>query len=161
MNRDELIFNWRHHFLTHGIDVQDAEAEMKRIERKYGKLTPAILLNASRTKRALFHKCFEWRDGVAAEKYRLQQARILINNIEVTIVRKGNDKIKIPFYEVVKDDRGKNKYTDVTSIINNPDNLAHIKVKAKRDLEYWKAKYEVYQELSSAIHQVDEALIMI
>lgn len=160
MNRDDLIFNWRHQFLNHGIDVQDAETEMKRIERKYGKLTPRILLDSSRPKKALFHSCFEWRDGVAAEKYRLQQARILINNIEVTIVRQGNEKIKIPFYEVVKDDKGKNKYADVTSIIANPDNLAYIKVKAKRDLEYWKAKYEVYKELSSAIHQVDEALMM-
>jgi hypothetical protein len=158
MERDDLIFNWRHKFLAQGIDAQAAEAEMKRIEKKFGKLTPKIVLEASRPKRAFFHKCFEWRDGIAAEKYRLQQARFLINNIEVTIVRQGSENVKIPFYEVVKDSKGKNMYTDVTSIISNPDNLSHIKYKAKRDLEYWKAKYELYEELSSAVSQVNKAL---
>ena len=46
-------------------------------------LSPSTVLNASRKKGSLLHDDFEWNDGGAAEKYRLQQARFIIQNMVV------------------------------------------------------------------------------
>lgn len=158
MNQDELMFSWRHKFLSHGIDVAKAQKEFERIKRLYGKLTAKNVLEASRPKKSLLHNCFEWNDGIAAEKYRLQQARVLINNVQVSIVSSGGDTLDIPFYEVVKDKKGKRNYVDVSSIVNNTSYSDQIRSKAKSELHYWKNKYEIFTELRKAIVKVDAAL---
>lgn len=147
--------------MSKGISPKKADAEFKRIKQVYGRLTAKTVLEASKPKKALFHKCFEWNDTAAAEKYRLQQARVLINNIQVTIVRSGNDVVELPVYEIVKDTKGRNNYVDVTNIINDQQNLNLIKRKAKRELEYWKTKYETYDQLSHVIKKVNRVLELI
>lgn len=52
---------------------------------KDGKLTPKNLVDASRDKSAPLHNEFEWRDGVAAEKYREVQAGYIIRSVAVRI----------------------------------------------------------------------------
>ena len=37
--------------------------------------TPAQIVDMARDSSTELHKCFEWNDTVAAEKYRLEQAR--------------------------------------------------------------------------------------
>ena len=51
-----------------------------------GELTSARFLEASRPENAPTHNMFEWDDSVAAERYRLQQATVAINSVEVQIV---------------------------------------------------------------------------
>jgi len=60
------------------------------LEQK-GKLTPRALVDASRDVNAPLHKEFEWRDGVAAEKYREFQAGYIINSIAVKITSKPQE----------------------------------------------------------------------
>lgn len=38
-------------------------------------ITPEQVLEKARDEQSELHKCFEWNDSIAAEKYRLQQAR--------------------------------------------------------------------------------------
>ena len=53
---------------------------------KTGEITSAKFLDVSRPEDAPTHNLFEWDDSTAAERYRLQQATIAINSIEVQIV---------------------------------------------------------------------------
>lgn len=52
----------------------DAEKVSKEIE-SIPNATPSSILEFARNENSELHKCFEWDDTVAAEKYRLQQAR--------------------------------------------------------------------------------------
>ena len=54
-----------------------------------GELTSARFLDVSRPEDAPTHNLFEWNDSVAAERYRLQQATVAINSVEVQIVNES------------------------------------------------------------------------
>ena len=58
-----------------------AEAQKVADEIGENKVTPQEVLEKARDENSELHKCFEWNDSVAAEKYRLQQARAIIINL--------------------------------------------------------------------------------
>jgi hypothetical protein len=92
MNQELQTVNnyaWKLASLAKGIDVQDAVTELDRIKSIYGSLTPENVLNASRLETAVLYKLFNWDDAKAAEHYRLQQARTILNNIEVKVISNG------------------------------------------------------------------------
>ena len=55
-----------------GIYKADAQKVADEIGDK--KVTPQEILEKARDETSELHKCFEWDDSVAAERYRLQQA---------------------------------------------------------------------------------------
>ena len=61
-----------------GINAETAGAVMDSLEQR-GALTAKNLLDESRPAEAPLHNEFEWDDVKAAEEYRLQQARHIIN----------------------------------------------------------------------------------
>lgn len=71
--------------LYSGITADAAHAELVRIRNKYGELSPENVVAESTDKDSILHSIFEWDDTAAAEKYRREQARHLIKNIEVKI----------------------------------------------------------------------------
>ena len=58
----------------------DAEKVSKEIE-SIQNATPKNILEFARSENTELHKCFEWDDTKAAEKYRLQQARQIVCNL--------------------------------------------------------------------------------
>ena len=67
-----MIYKWKVAGLM-PVDAQTAGEELNRIYTKNGALNPADIVDESRPEDAPLHDCFEWRDDVAAEKYREQQ----------------------------------------------------------------------------------------
>lgn len=51
--------------------------------------SPEAFVKASRSPKAPTHSMFEWDDSAAASAYRLVQARIIVNSLEVEIVSKS------------------------------------------------------------------------
>jgi hypothetical protein len=66
-----------------GVDAQTAGEELDRIRRRDGTIRPAVVVNESRPDEAPLHPVFEWRDEVAAEKYREHQATKLVKVVRV------------------------------------------------------------------------------
>ena len=73
-------YSWK---VSHGVPAQIAGEVMEKIEQRDGKLTKEAFLEESRPVDSPTHSCFEWDDGIAAEKFRLEQARHTINDIQV------------------------------------------------------------------------------
>jgi len=78
-------YTWKMKGLAKKVDPSIAANELQRIQNIYGSITPEILVKEAKKRNCPLHKIFEWNDTKAAENYRLQQARILLNNIQVTI----------------------------------------------------------------------------
>lgn len=57
--------------------------ELKRIEIKYGKVTPDLLIKESQRPNAVCHKDFTWDDAAAGIKCRRQEAREIIHSVEI------------------------------------------------------------------------------
>lgn len=61
-----------------------------------GSLTPEDVVNDAKYDNSPLHKFFEWDDGEAAAKYRLEQARQLIRSVRVNVT------VKEAVFSVVK-----------------------------------------------------------
>jgi hypothetical protein len=57
---------------------QAIEKELSRLHKKHGRLTPEILVTEAKNPKNPLHNRFEWKNAIAAEKFRLQQARDII-----------------------------------------------------------------------------------
>lgn len=66
-----------------GVDAQTAGQELDRIRRRDGTIAPRVVVNESRPAGAPLHPVFEWRDEVAAERFREHQAKQLITVVRV------------------------------------------------------------------------------
>ena len=64
------------------------EYELERLERE-GRLSPSQVVNEARNIHSPLHEVFVWDDTVAAEKYRIVQARQLIRSFKI-VVHVGN-----------------------------------------------------------------------
>lgn len=147
-------YTWKLAGLAKGIDINDAVQELERIESLYGSLTPENVLNASRSPNAVLHTLFEWDDNVAAEHYRLQQARTILNNIEVKIVSNGQSK-NIAVYEVVRSQAGK-EYKNIESM--TPDDVNYIKDRTLRELNILKDKLSTYKQFNAVVTQLNSVI---
>ena len=66
------------------VDAQVAGEELERIRKATGGVLSAeAVVKASKAKNAPLHPEFEWDDAAAAEKYRNDQARNIINHIRI------------------------------------------------------------------------------
>lgn len=81
-----LVYAWKLDGL-YPVPAQAAGDELMRIRNERGRIGPADVVDESRPSDAVLHPCFEWRDEVAAEKWREQQARGICNSIVVAVER--------------------------------------------------------------------------
>lgn len=63
------------------------EARLEQLLRlNQNRLTPDLVLEDARNKNSPLHDIFEWNNAIAAQKYRLDQARELIRSVKVEVV---------------------------------------------------------------------------
>ena len=147
-------YAWKIASLAKGIPVEDAVKELDRIKSIYGSLTPENVLDASRLKTAVLHDLFNWDDAKAAEHYRLQQARTILNNIEVKVISDGQPK-QIAVYEVIRDNSIQEYKSIQTMTISD---ITFIKQRTKQELTILKDKLSVYKELSDVTTALSVAI---
>lgn len=129
----------------------------ERLEQSPEGLSPSSVLNASRDENSLLHDEFEWDDTAAAEKYRLGQARFLIQNLTIvtrtddqTERQNGNDRAFVitPGY--------KGAYVAIDHALTNAEWRTHLLNTAKQDMDAFIAKYRRLEELASVIVQMEK-----
>lgn len=120
-------------------------------------LTPRTLLDASRAEDAPLHNEFEWRDDVAAERFRLHQAHNIIRNIVILPITTEE--------ETPKADRafictpgGKSAYVSLNSALTNEKWREHMLTEARRELGYFAQKYRRIKELAGVLNEIDKVL---
>lgn len=117
-------------------DAQKTGELCKELENTVG-LTAKTLLDASRDKDALLHNEFEWDNDVAAENWREQQARHIINSI---IVVSEEQQVTPVFCNVVSS--GVRQYKSVETVIKTPALYEQLMENAYKDLQSFTSKYE-------------------
>lgn len=136
-----------------GINVTKVGAELKRITEEYGALTPTNVVNEARSRSSILHDFFEWNNDDAADQYRLQQARNLINNISVTVIQHGQAK-SIGAFEIVSVGDGRSyKSVDVLTV----DDIKQVRENTISDIEHLQNKLSYYNEFRPAITHLGRA----
>jgi hypothetical protein len=151
-----MIYSWK--VPVYSVDAQIAGETIEDIKNKSGKdfIEPEDLLENSRDKNAPLHSCFEWDDGKAAEKYRLSQARSIIQNITVTIT--GNSE-KTPqtvrAFVNVSAGNEKGKFVNINTAMTNEKYNKQVLANALSELVVFKAKYSGLCELEKLFSEID------
>lgn len=145
-------FNWRIKGLAKGVNPELAAKELQRITDIYGKITPEIIVNESKPPESILHPIFEWDNKKAAYNYRLQQARVLLNNIQVNIISDG-EKRNISVYEVTS---YKDGYKSIDTF--SPDDIEYVKSGIISELNYLKNKLKLYKEFDKVLVCIEQAL---
>jgi hypothetical protein len=146
-------FNWKMKGLAHGVDPVDAVNELQRIQDVYGILTPEFIVNESANTESVLHPIiYNCDDEKAAYNYRLQLARILLNNIQVTIVTDGESK-EISVYEVTSFKEGYKSIDSFTSA-----DIEYIRNGILQDLIRVKMKLKLYREFDKILPYIEQAI---
>lgn len=141
-----------------GVSVETAVSVMQELTEK-DELTPAKLVDVSRPEDAPLHKVFEWNDNRAAELWRCQQARTLINHIEVVYDDAPNAAPVPMFVQVMQVTNKQIPYKETRVLMRSREGRDAVVAMALGEAKAFENKYARLTELSgifAAIHEAQE-----
>lgn len=137
------------------VDPGDAYEVIERIRSECdGFASPGAIVDASRPARAMLHDLFEWDDEKAADGYRRDQARAIVQALVVEEVEGGE--LKPAFYSVSyrREDKPEHGYSTSEIVVNEPE----LKDAALRDgvkmLRGWIDRFGHLTDLSGVLRAV-------
>ena len=148
---ENKLYSWKLKGLAKGVNPEDALNELNRIQDLHGSITPEIIVSESSNLKAILHNCFEWDNKKAAFNHRLQQARILLNNIQVNVITDGESK-QISVFEVTSYKEG---YKSIDTL--NTDDIEYIKMTTKRQLDILVVKLARYEDFKNTSNLIKVA----
>lgn len=123
-----------------------------------GTVTSQTFLDVSRPETAPTHNLFEWNDEIAAERYRLQQATIVINAIEIEIENTSETKqSQVAFVNIVKKAPHRSgSFVPINIALSDQDMRSVVLANAMNELESFRRKYQNLNELASVFKAIDD-----
>lgn len=142
-------------------------AELNRIAvANRGRLTPEAVVRNARSERSPIHKYFTWDDTKAAEKCRLFEASMLIRSVKVNVEMHDQDEpiktrafVNVQSNEPEEDDELGCKpgvYVPLEIALDVSDYRTQMLENASRELNSFRHKYAVLQELTGVFHEIDK-----
>ena len=129
--------------------IYKADAQKVADEIGNDRISPAEVLEKARDVNSELHKCFEWNDSIAAEKYRLQQARgILIN---LVYKEKESNAEPVRTFQITSQ---RNVYQPTVSFLVQEDEYQNLLKRAKSELESFKKRYHTLSELQEVFEAI-------
>ena len=157
MSNEKAI--WRKGARFTKIDPDLAHAEMESIRIEKGQLTAGLLLEKARDGSNILHSAFEWRDGVAAEKSRLGQARQMIKSSEIVYEDLPVEETTVKYWHIVKEEEEPTKsYVPKDQALADPEMRAKMVLGAYKELRNFRKKYKELDELAQ-FHALIDSLI--
>lgn len=113
--------------------------------------TTAQILDKARDEQTELHKCFDWDDAEAAEKWRLQQARHIVCNL---VIKEKSDTPRPEVRVFFKTDAD-NGYKPTVLIMQDKDEYRKLLDRALAELTSFRAKYKTLVELDGVFDAID------
>ena len=128
------------------------KADAQKVAEEIGveKITPEEVLEKARDKNSELHKCFEWNDSIAAEKYRLQQAGNVIRMLVYESEKKDVEPVRL--YSLTTEQR---TYQPTKSFLVQEDEYQGLLRRALAELEAFKKKYHTLTELEGIFEAME------
>ena len=122
-----------------------------------GELTSLSFLDASRPEESPTHNLFEWYDSIAAERYRLQQATVAINSIEVQIINEATATVmpQAAFVNVIsKAPSRSGSFAPIEIALSNENMRSTLLLNALNELKSFRRKYNQLSELTDVFLEI-------
>lgn len=145
-----VIAKWR----FDGMFKADAQKVAEEIFSIGETVTPRQILEKARDESAELHRCFEWDDSVAAEKYRISQAQDILRFL--IIQRKDEKKNEGTPMRVFYNLEPSGGYKPTEIIFQNPDEYEKLLKRAMSEFEAFRAKYKALSEFREVFAEFDK-----
>lgn len=130
----------------------DAQKCAEEIISLGDKISPDEVLEMARDESTELHKCFDWDDSSAAEKFRKIQARDVIRFIVIKEEEKPEDRPQIKVFHVTEKTGG---YKPIEFIVKHEDEYKALLERAWAELRAFKVKYSMLEELREIMELID------
>ena len=129
------------------------KADPQKVYAEIGstQITPEEVLEKARNEKSELHKCFIWDDTIAAEKYRLGQARQIIQLLVVTPVEEEHTPMRV--FQITSE---KNVYQPSRVFMEQPDEYKILLERAKGELKAIRNRYKMLSEMEKIFEAIDE-----
>lgn len=145
-----VIYSWKEGFKAN-VKADVVGEVLEQLEQSESGITAQAFVDVSRPEDAPTHKMFEWRDEIAAEKYREQQARTIINHI--TIRYETVPEPQRAFFHIYHDEQ---TYKSVGVIKQSEEDMTALLELARRELLAFEKKYAILRkELKDVFDAID------
>lgn len=115
-------------------------------------ITPEKVLDIARDENTELHKCFEWDDGIAAEKYRLSQARQIIRFLIVKPDERKEEEDNVRVFQISSEPQ---TYQPIKMFVENEDEYKVLLKRAKAELVAIRNRYKQLSELEEVFAAID------
>lgn len=140
-----MIYRWREGARLAG-DAQQVGEALQRLADSGG-LTAERVITAAQHDPVL-HPFITWDESEAARLHRLEEARLLIRSITITIEVEGREQpIEERAFVAVKTEPT-GHYTPLTLALNTPSMRQQLLAQAERDMQLFEARYHRLTELA-------------
>lgn len=126
-------------------DANKCYAEILELER----ITQEKVLERAKDENSELHKCFEWNNDVAAEKYRIIQAGNVVRMLYIE--PKGEDTPPVRVLSRTSD----TVYQPTRTFLTNTTEYEALLKRALSELESFRNKYKTLSELEQVFEQID------
>lgn len=163
-------YSYRNGALNRGVSAQTVGEVLDEIEERGDEITPETFLDASRSEDSPTHKIFTWDDSIAAEKYRLHEAKSIINSLVVHIVPMEQEVSEVDV-EVIEETKAsafvnvnpkrfgvKAHYVPVETAMSNETFRNQVLENALAELNSFTNKYSKLTELAEVFTAISHVL---
>lgn len=133
--------------------IGEALTAIKRAAK--GRYNSKAVLSAARDHKYL-HQFFEWRDSLAAEKYRQDQARCLMSCLDIVETHKGEERRLPAFISLIE--RSGRSYHTVHEVLDSAELQAIALRQAESDLESYERRLHQFADICTAIRAARELI---
>lgn len=131
------------------VDASIVGTELSKLDN----LTPETVLDLARPEDSPLHSMFEWDDTIAAEKYRLSQARSIIQHITIVKGHPRSEPVQVRAF--VSSGQRDGSYKPITTVVTEMDSYAKLLSDAKLELQAFKNKYKDLIEFKELFELID------
>lgn len=143
------VATWRSGPCVFKADAQKVADEISSIGLS---VKPEEIVDKARDESTELHKCFEWDDTKAAEKYRVYQARKIVCHLIVKEVDDEQQKQEVRFFYKTDSQEG---YKPVSYIMRNEDEYQKLLDRALSELKAFQKKYSTLKELDGLFDAIN------
>lgn len=145
-----IVATWR----TPGIFKADPQKVCDELKDLGDEFTPDEIVEKAKNSTTELHKCFEWDNDVAAEKYRLHQARMITSNL-VFLKESDAEEEQPVLVRVYNKTEQTGGYKPPERVFTQADEYEKLLKRATAELHQFKVKYSMLKELDYILSLID------
>ena len=133
----------------------DIKKELQALQRE-GLINPRRIVDFARNPKTAMHSHFTWDDGVAAEKWRLEEARTLVRVYVTDYGTTNKTVLARTWVSLTSDQKNGEGYRELVAVMSDADMREQLLQDALRDCETFRKKYELLTELAPLFTEMEK-----